>query len=278
MLGVLERAQAAGSKQQLDALTGQGSIFDLEPAGGAAGAFAAPSHPPIPAEEFEQADLLAVEKEAIGLFISAHPLKQVREALRLKVDCPLADLERRRDQDWVTVGGIVTQAKKIRTKSGATMMFATLDDLEGSVEIVVFERVLAEQEAALAIDEIVLVRGRVDHKDATKTVVVVQSAEPFKPSPEEAQRAREQVRALASRAAPTALLVHVDAARLPASVIDELKSLLGNFPGESEVVLQVHTSGGPRRLRLGAEFRVAPTPMLRAELDHVLGEALLPAA
>ncbi len=278
MLSVLEQAQAAGAKQQQDALTGQGSIFDLEPAGGAASAFAAPSYPPIPTEEFEQSELLAIEKEAIGLFISAHPLKEVREALRLKVDCSLADLEHRKDQDWVTVGGIVTQAKKIRTKSGSTMMFATLDDLEGSVEIVVFERVLAEQEAALQVDSIVLVRGRVDHKDATKTAVVVQSVEPFNPTPEEVERAREELRAQATRAKPSALHVSIDAARLPATIIDDLKTLLVNNPGESEVVFEVQTSSGPRRLKLGDDYKVAATAALRAELDHVLGEALLPAA
>src|SRR5205085_1743364 len=82
-------------------------------------------------EAFEQAELLAVEKESIGLFVSAHPLKAVREAMRLRVDCPLAQLSGRRDGEWVTVGGIITQGKKIRTKRGDHMMFATLDDLEG---------------------------------------------------------------------------------------------------------------------------------------------------
>ena len=100
---VLETAQAAGQKAQQDALVGQGSIFDLEPpsppalaasghrraqwgsaglrrAGADTGCFK-PSHPPIPSEEFDQPQLLAVEKEAIGLFISAHPLKPIREAL-----------------------------------------------------------------------------------------------------------------------------------------------------------------------------------------------------
>jgi DNA polymerase-3 subunit alpha len=277
MLTVLEQAQAAGAKQQQDALTGQGSIFDLEPVSGPTTAFATPTHPPIPSEEFDQSELLAIEKEAIGLFISAHPLKEVREALRVKVDCPLADLEKRKDQDWVTVGGIVTQCKKIRTKSGSTMMFATLDDLEGTVEIVVFERVLAEQEAALQVDSIVLVRGRVDHKDATKTALIVQSAEPFNPTPDEVEKAREEVQAMAKRAAPSALLVHLDASRVLVSVIEELKALLATYPGDSEVVLQVQTSAGARRLRLGAEYKVAPTPALRAELDQVLGEALLAA-
>ena len=87
MLAVLEQAQSAGQQSQLDAQIGQGSIFDMADLGGGdaqaspAQAFR-PAHPPIPLEEFDQRELLAVEKEAIGLFVSLHPLKEVREALR----------------------------------------------------------------------------------------------------------------------------------------------------------------------------------------------------
>ena len=62
------------------------------------------------------------------------------------------------------------------------MMFATLDDLEGSVEMLVFGKALAAHEEALALDSVVLVRGRVDHKDAAKTCVIVQEADRFAPS------------------------------------------------------------------------------------------------
>jgi DNA polymerase-3 subunit alpha len=282
MLAVLESAQGAGQKAQQDAQIGQGSIFDLgESAGngnGGAGSqspFAAPAHPPIPAEEFDRTELLAVEKEALGLFVSAHPLKDVREALRARVDCTLSDLPARRDGEWVTVGGIITQAKRIRTKKGDPMMFATLDDLDGSVEIIVFGNALAGAEGSLAIDKIVLVRGRVDHKDATKTCVVVQEAEPFEPTEEEVTAARAKAHPPAAAVGP--LRVRVDAARLPASVIAELKHVLENFPGESEVVLEMETSAGARRLRLGREYRVTPSPSLRAELHHLLGDAALAA-
>ncbi len=65
-------------------------------------------------------------------------------------------------------------------------------------------------------------------------------------------------------------------ASLPASIIDDLKHLLANFPGESEVHLELQMSGGdPRTLKLGPSFKVAPTPTLRAELEHVLGPAAL---
>src|SRR5688572_26046545 len=90
MLDVLESAQAAGQKTQLDAQIGQGSIFDLGGFGGedegGPSPFGGPAHPPIPIEEFDKRELLAAEKESIGIFISEHPLKRVRDALRVKAD------------------------------------------------------------------------------------------------------------------------------------------------------------------------------------------------
>jgi DNA polymerase III subunit alpha len=263
MLAVLEQAQAAGQKSQQDAQIGQGSIFDLAgdmgggdagAANGAAAAFAAPSHPPIPTEEFEQAELLAVEKESIGLFVSAHPLKAVREVMRLRVDCGLAQLAERKDGEWVTVGGIITQGKKIRTKRGDPMMFATLDDLEGTTELLVFGRALAAHEEALALDSVVLVRGKVDHKDANSTCVILQEATRFEPSEAEVEQAREQARAIP--VGPPPVRLRLDATALPASIIEDLKALIALHPGESDVVLDLQTSRGPRKLRLGAEYRV----------------------
>jgi DNA polymerase-3 subunit alpha len=277
MLAVLEQAQGAGQKAQLDAQIGQGSIFDLATGGdggGTAAPFAAPAHPPIPGEEFDQAELLAIEKESIGLFISAHPLKEVREALREAVDCTLAEMPGKRDEEWVTAGGIITAAKKIRTKKGDPMMFATLDDLEGSVEMLIFAKALEEYGGDLGVDEVVLVRGRVDHGDKG-TSLIVQTVEPFAPSPQEVEAAREA--AARVPVGPQPLTVTLDAARLPASVIEELKHILGNHVGESEVVLDIRTSAGPRSLRLGDGFKVAPTPSLRAELEHILGPAVVQA-
>jgi DNA polymerase-3 subunit alpha len=290
MLAVLEQAQAAGQKIQQDALIGQGSIFDLpEQTGGAQagsehpgapGATAPggsrglgrPVHPQIPTGELDQPALLAAEKEAIGLFVSAHPLKPLREVLRARVDCPLSALEDRRDKDWVTVGGIITEAKRIRTRSGDHMMFATLDDLAGAVEMLVFGKALAEHEAALAVDQVVLVKGRVDHKEAGKTCLVVQSVESFAPSQEEIEHAAAQAHASAAAATAIARPVHlsVEVAHLTLSAIEALGQAIEDFPGPAEVRLEIRTSTGTRRLRLGQEHRVRHTPTLLAELQHAL--------
>jgi DNA polymerase-3 subunit alpha len=277
MLEVLEQAQTAGQKSQQDALIGQGSIFDGldfgDGAGGGGAAFSTPSHAPIPAIEFERSALLAAEKEAIGLFISAHPLKEVGAALRARADCTLAALSDRRDGDWVTIGGMITAAKKIRTKKGDHMMFATVDDLSASVEIIVFGKALAAHEEALAADSIVLVRGRVDHKDREKTSVIAQQVERFEPSPEEVERAEAQAAKIV--VAPTALRLALDATGLPATVLGELKDVLAGFPGESDVVIELRTSVGHRRLRLGPDFRVQRSAALHAELDALLGHAIV---
>jgi DNA polymerase-3 subunit alpha len=273
MLHVLEQAQANGQNMQQDALIGQGSIFDLDdtPA-------AALPRLPIPAGEFEQPELLAAEKEAIGLFVSAHPLKPLREALRARVDCPLSELADRRDKDLVTVGGIITEAKRIRTRNGDPMMFATLDDLVGSVEMLVFGKALTEHdraaagEAALAVDEVVVVKGRVDHKEAGKTCLVVQSVESFDPSQEEIERARAQAEAADRSATALAQPVHlrVAAADLSRSALDDLKHAIEDFPGPAEVLVDIDTSAGTRRVRLGDEYRVQHTATLRADLEHAL--------
>jgi DNA polymerase-3 subunit alpha len=274
MLAMLEQAQGAGQKAQHDLALGQGSIFDLGNADGAASAaFATPSHAPIPSEEFERGELLAAEKESIGLFISAHPLKEVGPALRSRVDIAISGLPERRDGDWVTIGGMITQAKRIRTKKGDWMMFATLDDLDASVELVVFGNALEASREALANDSIVLVRGRVDHKDRDKTCIIAQQIERFEPSREEVLDAA----ATAAKAAepPRPLRLRVDATLLPATALRELKELLQGFPGEAEVVIELSTSTGARRLKLGPEFRVSPGAGLHAELGELLGGALL---
>jgi DNA polymerase-3 subunit alpha len=152
------------------------------------------------------------------------------------------------------------------------MMFATLDDLEGSIEVLIFGKALAEYEGALGVDEVVIVRGRVDLGDKG-TSLIAQTVEPFRPSPEEVDAAREAAALLPQ--GPQPLTVRLDATGLPASIIDELKHVFGNHAGDSEVVLDIQTSAGSRTLRLGEGYRVNETPSLRAELQSILGAAAL---
>jgi DNA polymerase-3 subunit alpha len=276
MLEALPAAQSAGQKAQEDAQMGQGSIFDFggEEEGGDGRAAAAAGHrPPISAAEFDRGELLALEKETLGTYLSSHPLSEVRDALRARVDCSLADLATKPDGAWVTVGGIVTACKKIRTKSGAQMMFATLDDVEGQVEMLVFKADQAESAAVIAPDAIVVARGRLDHKDRGETKLVVQEAERFEPDREEIAKAR------AKAEAPTApLLLRIDAGRLTPGLLDELKAVFEHHKGEADVHVAITPGDGePTKLVLGDAYRVRPSSGLRAELGQVLGPDALAA-
>ena len=277
MLAVLAQAQASGQKTQEDSRRGQGSIFDLGDSDGASaapgGAVPAPSHPPILAEEFEQRELLALEKETLGTFLSAHPLTEVRDALRAKVDCPLSAVAAKQDGAWVTVGGIVSEAKKVRTRSGSHVMFATLDDLDGQVELFVRDAT-GEAAEALAVDRVVLVRGRVDHKGRGDTSLVVAEAEAFEPGADEVAAARRRAK---ERERPERLVLRLDAGRVEPGLIADLKAVFECFPGETEVLLEMETRQGTRRLRFGADYRVEPSPALRAELDQLLGSRAIAA-
>jgi DNA polymerase-3 subunit alpha len=274
MLEVLSAAQASGSKSQEDARRGQGSIFDLdEPHGAQAQSAGEDGHrPPVPSDEFDQRELLRLEKETLGTFLSAHPLAEVRDALRERVDCSLDQVAGKEDGAWVTVGGIVSECKRVRTRSGAYVMFATLDDLEGRVELFVRD---AAGEAAqrIELDRVVLVRGRVDHKGRGETSLVVAEAEPFEPGEDELAAARAKARARQ----PERVLLRVSAAEFGAQLVEELKSVFQGFPGECEVVLEMDTREGTRRLRFGREYYVTPSQALRAELDQLLGPQALAA-
>ena len=274
MLEALVSAQSAGQKAQEDSRRGQGSIFDLgggEQTPAAGGAFGAPAHPPVPAGEFDQRELLRLEKETLGTFVSAHPLGEVREALRARVERPLADVPSMADGAWVTVGGIVTEAKKVRTRRGGYVMFAALDDLEGRLDL--FVRDAASDVAeVIEVDRVAVIRGRVDKGEAGKLSLVVHEAEAFEPGADEVAAAR----AKASQAAGP-LILRVNAAEFGAGLIEELKALFGDFPGENEVQLEMRTREGTRKLKFGDGYRVATSPALLAELDQLLGPAALAA-
>jgi DNA polymerase-3 subunit alpha len=274
MLEVLPQAQAAGQKTQEDSRRGQGSIFDFDGAeAGEAGGLAPPRHQLVPEGEFEQAQLLAMEKEVLGTFLSAHPLTEVREALRARVERPLSAVDGLADGAWVTIGGIVAEAKKVRTRSGGFVMFAKLDDLDAQVELFVRDAA-GEAAAAIEVDKVVLVRGRVDHKGRDQTSVVVHEAERFEPDEVEIARARARA---AEAAEPGQVLLRVEAALFGPRLVEELKAVFENHPGDADVLLEMRTREGTRRLRFGSDYRVAATPALRAELDQLLGPTALAA-
>jgi DNA polymerase-3 subunit alpha len=154
----------------------------------------------------------------------------------------------------VTVGGIVSDVKHLTTKRGDPMVFLTLDDPTGTAEVVVFNSAYQAARELCVTDRILIVRGRIDHKQQGETKVVAAEVTAF-----EAVAERREVR------------FSLDARETPAGVIRELARLVREFPGDSPVYLALDTSEGPKTYALGPEFRVRPDPDFIAEARSVLG-------
>jgi DNA polymerase-3 subunit alpha len=252
MFEVLEDALGWGGRQQADRLSGQSSIFDL----GDEPAESRPSHHrEIPAGEWEKNELLAYEKEALGLYVSEHPLAAIKDALRRKTDTAIVELERRRDGEIVTVGGIVGAMRQTTTKKGEPMVFMRLDDVSGSVEAIVFNSVYVAARELLEADRVLVVKGRIDHKEGETKLIALEVA-PFAASPE-----KREVR------------LRLDARKAQAGLLRELADLISQYPGEARVLVALETSQGPHTYEFGGRFTVRPEPDFFAEVKSLLGEA-----
>jgi DNA polymerase III subunit alpha len=247
MLEALEHALSHGQRAQNDRLSGQSSLFGE--------AEAKPENPPIGTEEFEKNELLRLEKETLGLYVSEHPLEAIKAQLRRKTDATLAELERRRDGEVVTVAGIVSALKQLTTKKGEPMVFMRLDDVLGSAEVVVFNSVYAASRELLLPDAVLVVKARIDHKEG-ETKLIALEVTAFEATPE-----RKEVR------------LKLDARRARAGLIRELAAVVKDFPGEAPVVLDLVTSEGPRTFQFGTDYKVKPEPDFFAEVKALLGEA-----
>ena len=157
----------------------------------------------------EKSELLRLEKEVLGLYVSEHPLHAIRDQLRRKTDCALADVERRRDGEMVTVGGIVSALKHLTTKKGEPMVFMRLDDVTGGAEVVVFNSVYAHARELCVMDRILVVKGRIDHKQEGETKLLAMEVAPF-----EAVAERKEV------------TIKIDARRARAGVVRDLALLV----------------------------------------------------
>jgi DNA polymerase III subunit alpha len=250
----IEAAFAAGSAAQADRLSGQKSLFGDLPA-----AEAKPRWPVVGdmvgearVEEWPERVRLAFEKEALGFYLTGHPLEAYAREARRYASCTCAQIGSKRQDDKVTVVGVVTSVREKQNKEKGTRFgFLTLEDLTGTTEVICWasrttqgnrpaQKGWADWELVVKSDEPVLVHGQV------------------KMNTRDEENPRAEITALdiqplsAVRSQKTSeVALRIDAERLDAERAKELKALLGRhagacavsvravIPGESESVLRV---------------------------------------
>ncbi len=234
------------------------SIFGvLDPGGN--GGHALIDFPDI--DEWDEKEKLRKEKEALGFYITGHPLDRYRDHLNRLTSCPIQDLPGRKDKSTVHVAGVVESLKIKRTRRGDKMAYITLEDLTGSIEAVVFPDLFQKSSPLLKGDDPLLFTGTVEISEnackmLAKEIVALETA-------------RER--------AVKAIELRLDEERISRELLEDLRDILFRYPGECGLFINVRLSSG-KDVAVSAHprFSVVPSPDLFAEIEPLIGHPVRP--
>ncbi|MDR7544400.1 MAG: DNA polymerase III subunit alpha [Armatimonadota bacterium] len=272
LLGEIDAVLTTGQRLARARAESQTGLFELDD-----GTQAPTAGQAVEVEEFSRAELLAMERDMLGMYVSGHPLGHVRDLLEQRTTAVIGQLAEMRDRTEVVIGGLITALKRTTTKSGAAMAFATVEDLTGAVEVIVFPKTYEQSHLALRRDAVVVVSGRVDVAEQ-QVKVLADAVTPLDEAPVPAGVADGHsgdgpgARPLPADTvdADAALHVRLDADRHGDAGLRRLRDLLARYPGDRTVLLSVHAGGREVKMQAG-ELRVAASPRVVQEIEGLLG-------
>jgi DNA polymerase-3 subunit alpha len=212
----------------------------------------------VPPHEWDKGTLLAAEREMLGLYVSDHPLFGLEHLLATAADCSIARLtgdDERADGQVVTVAGLIAAIQRKVTKQGNAWAIATLEDLDGVIDVMVFPQTYQLVATQLVEDTVVVVKGRLDKREEQPKLVAMELTVPD-----------------VSDGPRGPVVITLPVARCVPPVVDRLKEVLASHPGMTEVHLQLQQRAGRTTLmRLDDRLRVTPGPALFGDLKALLG-------
>ena len=222
---------------------------------------------PIPSKpEYSKAELMAMEKETTGIYLSGHPMDDYRKFLRNTRVVPVGNLmaedSKFQDEQIISVAGIVQSVKMKSTRNNSMMAYVTLEDDTASIEMLAFSNVLSQYGGYLRENSAVVITGRLSLRDDKEPQIVINRARPISDYSE--NPAPEPVRKASVPQYGTLYL------RLPSeqgNLFPKIRAILNMFPGESAVVVYFADTKQRRGTRCGIMENML------VELKNVLGEA-----
>ena len=221
--------------------------------------------------EFSHQELLQMEKDATGLYLSGHPLDAYRPQITRFASHAIKDLAGEEptvsDGDKVVLVCTVVKSKFMTTKSNSLMAFTTVEDLTGSMEVIVFPKVLEACRDTLADNAVVVLTGRVSVREdepaklLADTVDAIDDYDPRRPAREQYNPARQ------AQKAEKRLYIRVPSQHCPET--DKVLNLLGIFDGDTPVILFLADTR--RKLAVPRHLWANDHPFFRAELERILG-------
>jgi len=212
----------------------------------------------IPPGEWEKALLLSYEREMLGLYVSDHPLLGVEHVLRSATDMTISELvdDDSPTEKIVTIGGLITSIQRKVTRQGASWAIVTVEDLEGSLEVLFFSNTYVQHALSLTEDRVVVIRGRADRREDKLRFTALEMTFPD-----------------ISKGPVGPLVVTIPISQCTPPIVDRLKEILRTHPGQREVHLAIDDMGKVTLMKL--EPRVTASPSLSADLKSILGAGCL---
>jgi DNA polymerase III subunit alpha len=211
--------------------------------------------------EWEKQVKLSYEREMLGLYVSDHPLYGVEQLLSGVVDCAIPSLAEESERpagSTVTIGGLITGLQRKITRKGDTWAIATVEDLEGSVDVMFFPATYQLYALQLVEDAVVIVKGRLDRREETAQVIATELAVPE-----------------LNDAPHGPLVITLPVERCSPPVVERLHEVLASHPGRTDVHLSLQSAGRTTVMRLGDRLRVTPSSALMGDLKALLGPSCL---
>src|SRR5436309_4554621 len=222
---------------------------------------------------------LRLEKELRGLYLSDHPPRRITRELAERSDTQAVEVTSALQDTEVRVAGLVREVRRVVTRKGQIMAYASLEDLTGAVDVVLFPRVFEQVRLLFEPDKVVVVQGKVDARAGSTRATGSASAPPLE---SEIESEVEVASVVADMAwlwdDPACLpvtrrqLLHVRLAGGDSVLAERLEAVLARHPGTDEVVL--HVVVGSREVTVHADrYHVLAGPVLAAEIDELVGAA-----
>jgi DNA polymerase-3 subunit alpha len=215
--------------------------------------------PPADGVEWDKGVKLAFEKEMLGIYVSDHPLADIAETIKAARSASLGDTDALKDGTSGWFAGIVTKTERIATKAGKLMGTFVLEDLEGSMEGVLFPATYDKYRDLIVVDAVVRIRAKVESSDRG-TKLMVQDVQPLG-----AEGRFEKP--------PGVLWVKTESSTLSNGGGTAFKAILARHPGRDCVQVKLESPSGMKVLKMPGEYNVdAASVSLHAEIKELLGE------
>jgi DNA polymerase-3 subunit alpha len=276
LMATLEHLIARAEQARRDREAGQINMLELLGAdeGGSQDYGLALDVKPMPGEE-----KLRLEKELLGLYLSDHPLRRISAELARLSDTQAVEVTSTLQDTEVRVAGLVREVRRVVTRKGQIMAYATLEDLTGAVDIVLFPRTFEQVRTLFEPDKVLVVQGKVDARAGSTRATGSGGAPPVDPELEPEVETASIVADMAwlwddPDCVPIARrqLVHVRIPSSDAGLAERLEAVLARHPGQDEVVL--HVVVGSREVIVNADrYHVLAGPALVSEIDELVGLA-----